>query len=922
VDFDLITIPLKPFILATMRRSAPRMARIGGPSCLPLPTRGSATACSALAGLNTRCVSSVAGKLLRTSLNRQFEGRKPLLPAIAAWQTASRYYGLWRTDAEDLNDTDDAASNASDAFFASKLHLAGSPAPPFPHRYTDEVAVDRLLLKLLAELRPEGAAATASPANIVVLACPHPGATGYLEDVALKSARVAGADVVSLDYLDLLEHVGSIPPEDLAPNGPAAEAWDQIEAPEFRYVAPFKPSEYGKVGASNGRDSATMSRDQNEDDDLEEDENSPYETSQFEEEEDDGDHQNGVFPEEEDIDFEWGGGTGNPRFEDSNAGVNVPRSANSSSSSSTSRDQQPGSSTSTSKGKHGVQLTFSASDVSSIKSQMASFIGGNPADGSSTDGRSTAVSSADDLEIPTPLDLSCDLVAARLVSFVRNRRSSKPVVIYIKDLNEFNTPYSSAVGPRVLESLTGSVNALRASGHPALLVAGATPSLTDPHPHEPPEAVLDSFEFQRAETERAEFYRTILSGDRMPVGYRPRDGLRAPYRHILSDRTNPVSTVYLPPPPLPENSLTSNTSSLLPRTDEDSPAAVEEAFVGWEKTMALDRQSRVAQLNWRTVLAECGRRGIGIEDHVLGAILAGEEELPDVESAGRVWSRAEDALLVRGFLRYGNQWEEVSALVNGRLPESCKARWTELMADDRGAFVPADAELGTFLASLRDKLWGPEMIREVVTNANGVRLREAAVSGAKAAPQPFLTLKQVMEGVEMEQMNDPAYRRQKHAAKVADRRRKVDELKREPRGSGRGDGGGLAALADTVDNREDSFNPKVGAGSGPTHHNLHNSHASSESSALDENGRPESHAIRNLLSQRGHKLNAYEKKLLGCVVDPAVIPVGFQDLVLPPSTKLALQTLVTLPLLRPKLFSHGILQKSSFSGVLLFGPVG
>ena len=54
----------------------------------------------------------------------------------------------------------------------------------------------------------------------------------------------------------------------------------------------------------------------------------------------------------------------------------------------------------------------------------------------------------------------------------------------------------------------------------------------------------------------------------------------------------------------------------------------------------------------------------------------------------------------------------------------------------------------------------------------------------------------------------------------------------------------------------------------------------------------------------------------------ANIPVGFSDLVLPPSTKLALQTLVTLPLLRPNHFATGILSQHSHHGVLLFGPPG
>ncbi|KAI9202297.1 P-loop containing nucleoside triphosphate hydrolase protein [Polychytrium aggregatum] len=52
------------------------------------------------------------------------------------------------------------------------------------------------------------------------------------------------------------------------------------------------------------------------------------------------------------------------------------------------------------------------------------------------------------------------------------------------------------------------------------------------------------------------------------------------------------------------------------------------------------------------------------------------------------------------------------------------------------------------------------------------------------------------------------------------------------------------------------------------------------------------------------------------------IPVGFKDMVLPAPTKLALQTLVTLPLLQPHHFQNGILGRHSINGVLLFGPPG
>jgi len=49
--------------------------------------------------------------------------------------------------------------------------------------------------------------------------------------------------------------------------------------------------------------------------------------------------------------------------------------------------------------------------------------------------------------------------------------------------------------------------------------------------------------------------------------------------------------------------------------------------------------------------------------------------------------------------------------------------------------------------------------------------------------------------------------------------------------------------------------------------------------------------------------------------------VGFNDIACLEKTKNTLQTLITLPLVRPSMFNTGIL-KESVSGVLLFGPPG
>ncbi|KAJ3026495.1 hypothetical protein HK097_006357, partial [Rhizophlyctis rosea] len=86
---------------------------------------------------------------------------------------------------------------------------------------------------------------------------------------------------------------------------------------------------------------------------------------------------------------------------------------------------------------------------------------------------------------------------------------------------------------------------------------------------------------------------------------------------------------------------------------------------------------------------------------------------------------------------------------------------------------------------------------------------------------------------------------------------------------------------------------------------------------------PTDETIPRLLKRLGAPpLNTYEKRIVSTVINPSAIKIGFQDLILPPSTKLLLQTLITLPLLRPDHFQTGILSKHSINGVLLFGPPG
>ncbi|KAI9257451.1 P-loop containing nucleoside triphosphate hydrolase protein [Helicostylum pulchrum] len=68
--------------------------------------------------------------------------------------------------------------------------------------------------------------------------------------------------------------------------------------------------------------------------------------------------------------------------------------------------------------------------------------------------------------------------------------------------------------------------------------------------------------------------------------------------------------------------------------------------------------------------------------------------------------------------------------------------------------------------------------------------------------------------------------------------------------------------------------------------------------------------------------NDYERKLITRIVDPTKVQGSFKDVRAPEMTIDSLQSLITLPLIRPDLFKKGILKKNFVPGVLLFGPPG
>ncbi|KAF5357974.1 hypothetical protein D9756_001639 [Leucocoprinus leucothites] len=69
-------------------------------------------------------------------------------------------------------------------------------------------------------------------------------------------------------------------------------------------------------------------------------------------------------------------------------------------------------------------------------------------------------------------------------------------------------------------------------------------------------------------------------------------------------------------------------------------------------------------------------------------------------------------------------------------------------------------------------------------------------------------------------------------------------------------------------------------------------------------------------------LDDHEERLLSCIVNSATMPTSFDQVHLPAHTIDSVRTIVSLPLLHPQAFKHGILREHSMTGCLLFGPPG
>ncbi|KAH9926228.1 uncharacterized protein B0H18DRAFT_1085140 [Fomitopsis serialis] len=74
--------------------------------------------------------------------------------------------------------------------------------------------------------------------------------------------------------------------------------------------------------------------------------------------------------------------------------------------------------------------------------------------------------------------------------------------------------------------------------------------------------------------------------------------------------------------------------------------------------------------------------------------------------------------------------------------------------------------------------------------------------------------------------------------------------------------------------------------------------------------------------KRDPDLDPHEARLLGSIVDTSSLTTTFSQVHLPEHTVDSVRTIVSLPLLHPAAFQHGLLREHNMTGCLLFGPPG
>ncbi|KZT11220.1 AAA-domain-containing protein [Laetiporus sulphureus 93-53] len=101
---------------------------------------------------------------------------------------------------------------------------------------------------------------------------------------------------------------------------------------------------------------------------------------------------------------------------------------------------------------------------------------------------------------------------------------------------------------------------------------------------------------------------------------------------------------------------------------------------------------------------------------------------------------------------------------------------------------------------------------------------------------------------------------------------------------------------------------------------LHEIDEDEEKAEEEEEDEDEDEVVERI--KRDPELDPHEARLLGSIVDTSSLTTTFGQVHLPDHTIDSVRTIVSLPLLHPAAFQHGLLKEHGMTGCLLFGPPG
>ncbi|KAJ3411056.1 hypothetical protein HDV05_002847 [Chytridiales sp. JEL 0842] len=724
----------------------------------------------------------------------------------------------------------------------------------------------------------------------LVLTCPHPGATSYLEETVKGVAKMEGADVFLLEYMDILRAVDEVTKQRLK----RERATEVAAAAEAAAAAANRNTFDSNASASSSSTSSDnviptepplALRRSYQHIQLAPSFNptlyEPVSNSFFMSEEEDDDLLEDDLEDDADDDVDFGPrGEGGARKSMQHVfPVTVRLVINPDSNSGVSGNSNGGSRMNGPVSLGGIAPKFAPGGMT-LNSSVGSD--GTDSKGMITNSNGKRVPSSFYSSAIKPADL--EVVLQSIFTMLRQKLKPTPdrpqpkVIIYYKDITD-TMEAAKDHGKRLLAGLLDIVQSLRKTDKtPCVLIAGATPSLLD--------SPSDLKKFYAPDLLKKIYSSRVVPRSRSPPGSQMLASEGMLFRSCLDNMKRDFENVCFPPPspsvltpptslaPSPSTSFTTiaavstTTTKEQPDTLETPSTTTPDAlYDDWLKQMQTALQTRYRELNWLSIERMCKALNVHIRGLTLSDVLH---------------------------------------------PSS-----------DRNQ-VPASME--RLLEALDAGVWSQERVRSLVSLAIGYRLtlmvERGTPTGRDQGGRVELGVREFEEAFRLE-TSDVVGGLIKDGEGLERRKEGVEEDEEE---EGEDEGGeGLVVPATLgkdvggvsegkgVTAGEEVEKPKTTTTSTPPKASVVN---------VLEAREAEMESLKKQLARKGFKLTSYEKKLLSTVVPPSTIPVSFSDLVLPPSTKLTLQSIVTLPLLRPDLFNSGVLSKHSISGVLLFGPPG